>query len=74
LLEEAFDQFFELNIILQALSQDEEPNQWTYLWGNGQLLTKNAIIYSLDLSQSTHPSNGYGNLIAKPNIKYSIDS
>jgi hypothetical protein len=43
LLEEAFDQFFELDIILQALSQDEEPNQWTYLWGNGQLSAKKML-------------------------------
>jgi hypothetical protein len=31
LSEEAFTQFCELDIIIQALPQDEEPDQWTYL-------------------------------------------
>jgi hypothetical protein len=74
LSEEAFAQFCELDIILQALPHDEEPDQWTYLWGNGQFSAKNATIYSLDLIQFTHPSNGYGNLAAKPNTKFSIGS
>jgi hypothetical protein len=30
LSEEAFAQFCELDIILQALSHDEEPDQWSY--------------------------------------------
>jgi hypothetical protein len=31
LSEEAFTQFCELDIIIQSLPQDEEPDQWTYL-------------------------------------------
>jgi hypothetical protein len=35
LSEIAFDQFCELTVMLQILTEDDQNDKWSYIWGNG---------------------------------------
>jgi hypothetical protein len=55
LSEEALSQLCELDIIVRALPQNDEPGRWTYLWDNDNFSTKKC--YNLLIgSQPVHPA------------------
>jgi hypothetical protein len=55
LSEEALSQLCELDIIVRALPQNDEPGRWTYLWDNDNFSIKKC--YNLLIgSQPVHPA------------------
>jgi hypothetical protein len=57
LSEEAYDQFNELDVILQSLQLIREKDSWSYIWGNDQYSSPKAYKHLLG-AQHVHP--GYG--------------
>jgi hypothetical protein len=53
-LEEAFMQFTELEIALQAMSTTNEPDAWSYIWGSGNYSSQKAYKH-LTGSNVVHP-------------------
>jgi hypothetical protein len=56
LSEEAYDQFNELDVILQSLQLTGENDSWSYIWGNGQYSSAKA--YKHLLVAQVHPAYG----------------
>jgi hypothetical protein len=55
LSEEAFTQLCEHDVSVQSLPHNDEPDKWTYLWGNGNFSAKKC--YNLVIgSQPIHPA------------------
>jgi hypothetical protein len=55
LSEEAYIQFCDLDITLQAIHLNENKGRWTYIWGNENYSSAKAYKHLLG-SQSIHPA------------------
>jgi hypothetical protein len=58
LSEEAYDQFNELDIILQSLQLIGEKDSWSYIWGNDKYSSRKAYKHLLG-SQQVQPDYGW---------------
>jgi hypothetical protein len=55
LLEEAYEQYCELDIFLQSIVQTNEADKWTYIWGNENYPSKKCYNHLLG-PQTVHPT------------------
>jgi hypothetical protein len=55
LSEEAFQQFCELQIIVQSIDLNNNSDTWTYIWGSGNFSAKKCYNHLIG-HQSVHPS------------------
>jgi hypothetical protein len=54
LSEEAYVQYYEIEILIQAISDNSGQDKWHYIWGNGHYSSVKAYRHLLG-SQRTHP-------------------
>jgi hypothetical protein len=55
LLEEAYDQFLDLQLWLQSIEINEEKDVWSYIWGNTHYSSKKAYKHHIG-SSPVHPA------------------
>jgi hypothetical protein len=53
--EEAYTQFYDLDIYMQALQHSDEADQWKYIWGNSQYRSSKSY-KSMIGSRPIHPA------------------
>jgi hypothetical protein len=73
LSEEAYKQFCDLNVLLHALHVDSQNDVWSYIYGETMSTQfKRHISIFMGIPMFIQLLNGYGNLVAKLNIRYSF--
>jgi hypothetical protein len=55
LSEEAYEQYYELDIYLQLLQHDNQSDSWSYIWGNDKYSSTKPYKHLMG-SQQTHPT------------------